>query len=167
VSAISKRKAGGKKKEKVEHAEPKVVPRPTAVVPHPTVETRHGTAMIERSARGYSQGEVTRAGLSVAQARSWRVPVDDRRRSVLDGNVSQIKKWAAHAKPVTVVGKVEGEVKKIEKAVKKEVQRAEKEVEKVEKEVERVEKKVVKKVEAPVKARTKKKAAKKPKSTDE
>jgi len=166
VSASPKKKKAHVKKEEVELVAREKVQRPAGVVPIPTVDVRHGTGMTQRNARGYSMGEVAQAGLSISQARRWGIPVDDRRRSVLGENASRVKKWIAHSRTVTTAEKVEGEIKRIEKVVKKETLRAEKEVEKVEKEMAEVEKKVVRKIEAPAKARAKKKALKKPKTSD-
>jgi ribosomal protein L13E len=166
-SPSKKKKASGQKDEGPKRTTVRVS-RPVAAPPSPMVEVRHDGEMMEREASGFSLGEVSQAGMAVGLARSWKVIVDPRRRSVLDGNVSSLKKWFAQAKKETVEQRVEGEVRKIERAVAKEARKVEKEMEKgvgkVEKEVEKVEKEVVEKVEAPVKKRQKKKAEPKPDS---
>lgn len=159
MSAPSRKKRVSKKEKE---AEPKRVLKekalkPTGAPSSAIVEVRHGGRLMQRQASGYSRGEVTQAGLNFGPARKWGLLVDDRRRSVLEGNVASLKKWAPQTKKTTEE-RVEGEAKKIERAVKKEVRKAEKEIEKVEKEV-------VEKVEAPMKKRSKKKAAAKSKTS--
>ena len=158
-----KKRASGKKKE----AESKRVvkekaTKPTGTPPSAIVEVRHGGRMLQRQASGYSRGEVAQAGLNFGLARRWGLLIDDRRRSALKDNVASLKKWSPQTKKTTEA-RVEGEVRKIEREVVKEVRKAEKEVKKeakkAEKEVEKVEKEVVEKVEAPMKKRSKKKAA--------
>lgn len=153
MSKPAKQGGTGKKKEQ----EPKItakkrVARPKTPPPPATVETRHDGKIITRQAGGYSQGELLQAGLNASQARGWGVPVDGRRRSVLDANVASLKKWAPKAEK-GAEARMEGEVKKIEKEVEKEARRVEKEARKVEEEV-------VEKVEAPVKKRVRKAAGK-------
>lgn len=155
MSAPSKKKKTGGKKER-EPIERRIM-KPAVAPPSALVQVKHDGVMMERRAAGYSLGEAAQAGLDVKLARRWGLRVDDRRRSVLGGNVSSLKKWAAQSKKTTE-GKVEGEVRKIEKAVEKEVHKAEKEVKKVEREV-------VRKVEAPIKKRSKKKEETKRKSS--
>jgi ribosomal protein L13E len=61
--------------------------------PAPVVLVRHERGMQERRARGYSLGELGSAGITFIAARRVRLPVDLRRRSVLDGNVGKLKGW--------------------------------------------------------------------------
>jgi ribosomal protein L13E len=61
--------------------------------PVPVVLVRHERGMQERRARGYSLSELGSAGITFIAARKVRLPVDIRRRSVLDGNVSSLKGW--------------------------------------------------------------------------
>ena len=169
MSAPSKKKrVSGKKEAESKRVVKEKASKPTGSPPTATVEVRHSGRTMQRQARGYSLGEVARAGLNFGLARRWGLLVDDRRRSTLKGNVASLKKWSPQTKK-TAEERVEGEVRKIEKAVEKEVHKAEKEVEKVEKkakkEVEKVEKEVVEKVEAPIKKRAKKKAAAKSKTS--
>lgn len=165
MSAPSKKKrVSGKKKE----AEPKHVvkekaSKPTSAPPSAIVEVRHGGRMMQRQASGYSLGEIEQAGLNLGLVRRWGLLVDGRRRSTLEDNVASLKKWSSQTKKTTEE-RVAGEVRKLEKAVEKEVRKVEKEAEKVEKEVEKVEKEAVEKVEAPIKKRSKKKAAAKSKT---
>jgi ribosomal L13e-like protein len=124
--------------------------------------------MIERIANGFSRGEVSAGGIEAAQAREWGVRVDDRRRTVLEGNVAALKEWWGRLqKP-----KKETKVKKLEEKVEKVASDVKKEAEEVEKKVVKVEKKAAKKtakaakeveeaVEKPVKSRAKKKPQKK------
>jgi ribosomal protein L13E len=165
LSSPSKKKrvSGKKKEEEPKRIVKEKVSKPAGTPPSAIVEARHNGLMMQRRARGYSLGEITQAGLNVGLARRWGLPVDDMRRSALEGNVTSLKKWSSRPKKTTEE-KVEGEVQKIERAVEKEVHKAKKEVEKAKKEVEKVEKEVVEKVEAPAKKRSKKKAAPKSKS---
>ena len=163
MSAPSRRKRVSRKKEAESKRVVKVkASKPTGTPPFAIADVRHGGRTMRRQARGYSLGEVAQAGLNFGLARRWGLLVDDRRRSVLEGNVASLKKWSPQTKKTTEE-RVEGEVQKIERAVEKEVRKAGKEVEreakKAGKEVERVEKEVVEKVEAPIKKRSKKKAA--------
>lgn len=80
--------------------------------------------------------------------------MDTRRRSVLDGNVTSIQMWMPRAKPAK---KPEGEVKRFEEDLGKIEKEVKKEANKLKKEVAKVEQKAFEKVEAPVKARTRKK----------
>ncbi len=170
MSAPSKSKRGSGKKNEAESKRvvKKEASKPTSAPPSAIVEVRHGGRIEQRQARGYSLGEVAKAGLNFGLARRWGLLVDDRRRSVLEVNVASLKKWSPQTKKTTEE-RVEGEIRKIEKVVEKEVRKAEKEVEKeakkAEKEVEKVEKEVVEKVEAPIKKRSKKKAVAKSKAS--
>lgn len=168
MSEPSKKKRASKQKKK--EPEPKrtvkeKTPKPVGAPPSAMVDVGHGGRVVQRQASGYSLGEVAKANLNVGLVRRWGVHVDDRRRSVLDGNVASLKKWAPHAKK-PAEERVEGEVKKIEKAVEKEVRKVEKEAKKVEAEAKKVEAEVVKKVEAPMKKRPKKKAAAEKKTSE-
>jgi ribosomal protein L13E len=159
LSEPSKKKRASRQKKK--EPEPKravkeKTPKPIGAPPSAMVEVRHDGRAVQRQASGYSLGEVAEAGLSVGLARDWGVHVDDRRRTVLVGNVASLKKWSPRTKK-TAEARAEGEVKKIEKAVEKEVRKVEKEAKKVEAEAKKVEEEVVEKVEAPIKKRPKKK----------
>jgi ribosomal protein L13E len=159
LSANSKKKkvVRKKKEEEPRRVVKEKVARPAGAPPIAIVGVRHGGGLMQRRARGYSPGEVERAGLSLGLARRWGLLVDSRRRGALEGNVASVKKWSSQAKKTTVE-RVEGEVRKIAREVEKEVRKAEEEVEKVEKEV-------VEKVEAPIKKRSKRKAASKSKAS--
>ncbi len=151
LSGTKSKKAAVKKEKKSERPAKEKTMRPSIPPPSARIQTRHGGGFVERPGRGYSMREVTDAGLGARTARSWKVPLDLRRRSRLDENVSALKKWVSQRKRPSVESRVEGEVKKIEKTVGKEIRKAEEEIEKVEKEV-------VEKIEAPVKKRTRKKS---------
>ncbi|MDA4132879.1 MAG: ribosomal protein L13e [Thaumarchaeota archaeon] len=90
--------AAKKKAEKVDAKveETKTVsqkPVVKAVPPHSTVLVRHEYAMQERRGKGFSLGELSAASLTFVTAKLLRVPVDIRRRSVLEGNTDILKGW--------------------------------------------------------------------------
>jgi ribosomal protein L13E len=142
-------------------ADRQVAKKPGGHVPTAMVSSRHGANMILRAGKGFSRGEVEGAGVQFRQVRDWGLPVDFRRRSVLEYNVSSVKNWAAHTRPVEAPG---GEVRKLEEEIVKVEKEVKKEVGKVKKEVKKVEKQVAEKVKEPVKSRGRKKStsAKKP-----
>ena len=148
MSQPPKKKARGKKEEGPKRVARERVIRPTASPPSPTVEVRHAGQMVTREAKGFSMAEIAQAGMGVGLAREWGLRIDGRRRTVLDPNVSALKKWSSQARKTTEE-KVEGEVRKIEREVEKEARKAGKEIKKVEKEA-------VEKLEAPIKKRAKK-----------
>ncbi len=156
----SKSKGGDKKAERA----PSKPQKPAAPLPSPSVLSRHEGSMVERSSRGFSYGEVQGSGMAVVTARNWGVPLDTRRRSVLEGNVHALKGWYSKSKGASEAKKVEAELVKIgreaEGEVRKGVAKARKEAVRAEKEVEKLEKEAVEKVEAPIKKRRAKKAAK-------
>lgn len=67
--------------------------QPSGPPPAAFVAARHGTGTVEREARGFSMGELERAGVPYQAARRLGVRVDTRRRSVLERNVSSLKGW--------------------------------------------------------------------------
>ncbi len=157
------KKSRGKDAEDVR---PKMV-RPTGPIPMPLVVSRHEGVMIERGSKGFSYGEVQGSGIPMLTAERWRVPLDIRRRSVLEGNVQALKGWYSKSKRVGGAGevrKIEEELGKIEKGVEKEVKRGatkvKKEVVRAEKGAKRLEEKAVAKVEEPVRKRRAKKTSK-------
>jgi ribosomal protein L13E len=136
-----------------------VVLKPPGAVPSATVTARHAGSVISRSSKGFSFGEVEGSGMRVPTARDWGLPLDVRRRSVLDHNVEALKGWFSRAEKV----EKPGEVKRIEKEIEKVAEEAEKEIKKgtakvkkeaakVEKGAKKVQEKVVKEVGAPAKA---------------
>src|SRR3989442_6384732 len=66
---------------------------PKGPPPLAMVNTRHAGGMIERAARGFSLGELSASALSFERAKKWRVPLDIRRRTALDGNVTRLTSW--------------------------------------------------------------------------
>jgi ribosomal protein L13E len=85
-----------KSKTKAKKAEVPEAPketRPTGRVPAAMVSARHEGGMVNRGAKGFSLGEMSRAGLPPRLAAKWGVPSDIRRRSVLDENVRSLGKW--------------------------------------------------------------------------
>jgi ribosomal protein L13E len=83
----AKKKAPAKsKKKKAEKVE--AVPRETK-----SELSRFDGDMYERRAKGFSFGELAAAGLTFTVARVMGLPVDIRRRSSIDGNVSALKSW--------------------------------------------------------------------------
>ncbi|MDA4125361.1 MAG: ribosomal protein L13e [Thaumarchaeota archaeon] len=129
--------------------------KPTGHSPTANVVSRHGEGLVTRAAKGFSKGEVSSSGIPLRLARKWGLPLDYRRRSILEANVTSVKDWAGHAgtvrKPEGEIRKIEEEVIKVEKVVKKEAAKLKKEVKKVEEEV-------VEKVEQPMKSRARKKS---------
>lgn len=93
-------KPAAKKKaaEKKESPTPKVTttkakPRRLGQVPRAMVSARHAGSMRERAGRGFSIGELGSAGVTLDAARRGEVPLDVRRRSVLEANVEALKVW--------------------------------------------------------------------------
>src|SRR5437867_12208156 len=76
------------------------------------VNTRHAGGMIERAGRGFSLGELSASALSFERAKKWRVPLDIRRRTALERNVSRLTSW------LHVVAKPKPEKPTVETAVK-------------------------------------------------
>ena len=115
--------------------------------------------MVSRDSKGFSYGEVEGSGMPPLVARRWGVPIDLKRRSVLDGNVQALKGWYAKSAKggASEVKKVEEEVGKIEREVGQEVRKgvskAKKEVVRAGKEAKKLEEEVVEKVEEPIKKR--------------
>ncbi len=66
---------------------------PKGPPPLAMVNTRHAGGMIVRAARGFSLGELSASALSFERAKKWRVPLDIRRRTALDGNVARLTGW--------------------------------------------------------------------------
>lgn len=100
----SKRKAD-RPRSKTEEKQPKVptkVARPPGRVPTATVIARHGGVMVARSGRGFSARELSGAQFPWLLARAWGVPVDDRRRSLLEANLQSLKKWYSPPAPEPV-----------------------------------------------------------------
>src|SRR2546428_12375639 len=84
---------------------------PKGPPPLAMVNTRHAGGMIERAARGFSLGELSASALSFERAKKWRVPLDIRRRTALDGNVTRLTSWLHVAKPKPEKPTVEAVVK--------------------------------------------------------
>lgn len=148
--------AGAKARPPKEKAERKLL-RPAGQPAGVFVEARHGQSMERRTGRGYSLGELSAAGLSGMLARAWRVPLDIRRRSVLNPNVESLKSWAGQPRHV---GRTESRVEVIEGDIKKAEMVIEKEAAKVKRGAEKLEKEAVEKIEEPVKRRARRKKAK-------
>lgn len=111
--------------------------------------------------------------MAVLTAKRWGVPMDLRRRSVLERNVHELKGWyskAARSGGPGEAKRLEEEIEKIgreaEKEIKKGATKVKKEAVKVEKGAKRLEEDVVEKVEEPVKKRRAKKASKDTKDKD-
>src|SRR2546427_11464622 len=103
-----------KREPKAEKAKTRVEiePLPKGPPPLAMVNTRHAGGMIERAARGFSLGELSASALSFERAKKWRVPLDIRRRTALDGNVTRLTGW------LHVVAKPKPEKPTVETAVK-------------------------------------------------
>ena len=89
-----------------------IEPLPKGPPPLAMVNTRHAGGMIERAARGFSLGELSASALPFERAKKWRVPLDIRRRTALDGNVARLTGW------LHVVAKPKPEKPTVETAVK-------------------------------------------------
>jgi ribosomal protein L13E len=87
-------------------------------VPAPTVLARHESEMHERAARGYSLGELKSVEMGLNTAKRSGVPLDLRRRSVLDGNVAKLKGWYV-PEPRKAPVESEGTTEKVKKPRKK------------------------------------------------
>lgn len=101
------------------------------LVPAPRVIARHEREMIQRGARGYSLGELESAGIAFVVAKKAGVPLDARRRSVLDANVESLKGWyvpppKAVKKEKEGEGAEEGGAKKKEKKKQKKARKVSK-----------------------------------------
>jgi ribosomal protein L13E len=134
--------------------------KPVGPVPAAQVMARHEGSMVGRGSRGFSWGEVESSGIAMGTAKGWGLPLDIRRRSVLEENVGALKTWYSKARQVerpTETKKLEKEIEKIgkeaEKEVKKGAAKVKREAVKVAKEAEKVEKEAAEKVEEPVKTR--------------
>jgi len=101
LSTRTKRaKPAGKKaapKETPKAEKPKVF-KPTGRIPAAVVSARHGFSMVERRGKGFSRKELSEVGLPQHLALEWHVPVDLRRKSIIEANVSAIRKWYAQPK---------------------------------------------------------------------
>lgn len=90
----AKEKRVARVEEKVEERqEHRRLSKPTGTIPHPRVLARHNGSLKERSARGFSWGELSAAGVERRVARGWGVQVDIRRRSTVTSNVERLKSW--------------------------------------------------------------------------
>lgn len=131
--------------------------KPSGRAPQALVMARHSREMKARPGRGFSLGEVAGAGLAPRLVAEWGASLDVRRRSVIEGNVGSLKKWAA---PVGAGVKVEREVKRAEEKVVRAVEEVEEDMERgertVKKEAKRAEKAIKEKAER-TKARPSKK----------
>jgi ribosomal protein L13E len=102
-STAPKAKKAVEKKE----APPKVSVKAEPVVlgppPEATIASRHTDTLHERSARGFSFGELASAGVPLNAAKREGVSLDIRRRSVVEGNVEALKGWfkSPAGKPVS------------------------------------------------------------------
>lgn len=92
----SKPKAARKKSEPKQEAQGAEAPAPATKLgpsPQAAVLSRHEGEMQERHSKGFSFGELAAVGLTRVLALGLGVPVDIRRRSTLEGNVSALKGW--------------------------------------------------------------------------
>lgn len=131
--------------------------RPSGRVPEAMVMSRHGTGMISRQGRGFSLAELSGAGIPSRTAAIWGAMIDPRRRSALEGNVSALKAWGAHAGPAVTVGR---DAKEVEERVEEVAHEIKVDAEVMEKEAARAEraaKKEVRKAERAVKEKVAKK----------
>jgi ribosomal protein L13E len=110
VKAVEKKEAPAKPsvkavEKKEAPAKPSVKAEPLTLGPPPqaTIATRHIDSLHERSARGFSFGELASAGVPPNAAKREGLSLDIRRRSVVEGNVEALKGWfkSAAGKPAS------------------------------------------------------------------
>lgn len=92
----AKPKAARKKSEPKKEVEGEEASAPVLIVgasPQAMVLSRHEGDMHERHGKGFSFGELASVGLTKVSALGLGVPVDIRRRSTLEDNVSALKGW--------------------------------------------------------------------------
>jgi ribosomal protein L13E len=89
---VKKEEVEEKKFEKVEMAAVTQV-KPSGRTPQAEVFSRHGDGMVARRGKGFSVGEIGRATFPMSLASRWSLPIDLRRRSVLDANIQTLMKW--------------------------------------------------------------------------
>lgn len=92
----AKPRATRKKSEPKQETEQTEAPAPAVKLgpsPHAVVLSRYEGDMHERRGKGFSFGELASVGLNKVMALGLGVPVDIRRRSTLEGNVSALKGW--------------------------------------------------------------------------
>jgi ribosomal protein L13E len=103
VKAVEKKEAPAK---------PSVKAEPIALGPPPqaTIASRHIDSLHERSARGFSFGELASAGVPLNAAKREGLSLDIRRRSVVEGNVEALKGWfkSPAGKPASKTGEPVG-----------------------------------------------------------
>src|SRR5215470_10140437 len=58
----------------------------------PLVRRAHKGKLFSREARGFSQGELAKAGLDLQQARRLGFKIDERRKTIYDFNIDLLKK---------------------------------------------------------------------------
>lgn len=103
MSTRSRKPKGSQMKEPQEKEEKPQAPvkvklaRPKGPTPSVEVSVRHGGEIFMRAGRGFSFGELSDAAVPLILAKRWHVPVDLRRRSVLDVNTQALKRWYEHA----------------------------------------------------------------------
>jgi large subunit ribosomal protein L13e len=66
------------------------------MVKRPKVSAKRGRRSV---GRGYSQGELKKAGISISEAVRLHVPVDPRRKTAHDENVQAVKAFLEERKP--------------------------------------------------------------------
>lgn len=78
------------------------------VAERPKVSKSGGT---QRQGKGFSSGELKKAGLSMSEAVRLHVPVDPRRKTVHEENVDQVKAFCEHAQSARQSKKPKGKSK--------------------------------------------------------
>jgi len=114
------------KKERLEVKVERELP-PRGAAPSAIVRARHNRERTERRARGFSMREISVAGLSFERAKNWRVSLDIRRRSLLDGNVTRLRSWLQTRRPAKIEKPTEPMGPKEEKPTKRRKKAATKE----------------------------------------
>jgi ribosomal protein L13E len=89
----AKKEKAAKKKEASPKAVVKVAPVKLGPPPAASVTTRDIDVPHERAARGFSFGELTSAAIPIYVAKREDLPLDIRRRSIVEANVEMLKGW--------------------------------------------------------------------------
>ena len=124
MSSRSIKKPSVEQKTEKQAKAKKTAARPTGRTPQAMVVSRHGPDLVSRGGRGFSYGEMSGAALPVRLADLWRVPMDVKRRSVLEPNIRSLRAW--YSPPARDVSSIKV-VKDQEKSARKRAVRKKKE----------------------------------------
>jgi len=68
-----------------------------------------------REGRGFSIGEILGAGLTLHEAKRWRIPIDKRRRSTHDWNIQKLKEYLEAPAVIEKEAEVKEEIEEVGK----------------------------------------------------